>query len=92
MVDEEEKIQAPNDTPPMASERIIDHVEVQVEALLGGARLKIENIRTLATGDIVPIDRQVNEAVDLRVNGHVVARGEIVTIDDKFAVRITQVE
>lgn len=87
MVEEQEK----TGDAPEASQRIIDHVEVQIEAMLGDARLTISELKQLAAGDTLPIDRQINEAVDLRVNGHVVARGEIVTIDDKFAVRITQV-
>jgi len=76
---------------PEPGKRIIDHVEVQIEALLGDARLTVAELKQLSAGDTLPIDRQINEAVDLRVNGHIVARGEIVTIDDKFAVRITQV-
>lgn len=87
MVEDREK----PDAAPETSQRIIDHIEVQVEALLGDARLTVAELRQLSAGDTLPIDRQLNEAVDLKVNGHVVARGEIVTVDDKFAVRITQV-
>jgi len=87
MVEEQEK----TEKSPETSQRIIDHVEVQIEAMLGDARLTIAELKHLSAGDTLPIDRQINEAIDLRVNGHVVARGEIVTIDDKFAVRITQV-
>ena len=87
MVEDQER----PDAAPEPSKRIIDHVEVQIEALLGDARLTVAELKQLSAGDTLPIDRQINEAVDLRVNGHVVARGEIVTIDDKFAVRITQV-
>ncbi len=71
--------------------RLIDHVEVEVEAILGDARLSVADLARLEVGDLVPIDRKLSEAAELRVNGRVIARGEIVSVDDKFAVRVIEI-
>lgn len=71
--------------------KLIDHVEIEIEVVLGEARLTIAELNRLASGDTLPIDRKISEAADIRVNGRVIARGEIVTVDDKFAVRVTEI-
>jgi flagellar motor switch protein FliN/FliY len=71
--------------------RLIEHVEVDVEVLLGEARLTVAELGKLATGDVLPVDRLIAEAADIRVNGRVIARGEIVTVGDSFAVRVTEI-
>jgi len=71
--------------------RLIDHVEVEVEVLLGDARLTVSELTALQSGDLLPVDRKLSEAADIRVNGRVIARGEIVSVDDKFAVRVTEI-
>ena len=72
-------------------EKLIDHVEVDVEVVLGEARLTVADLNRLAAGDVLPVDRTLAEAADIRVNGRVIARGEIVTVDDRFAVRVTEI-
>lgn len=74
--------------PPV---RLIDHVEVEVEVILGEARLSVAELGRLEPGDVVPVDRKLSEAAEIRVNGRVIARGEIVSVDDKFAVRVTEI-
>lgn len=79
---------------PSAAElptRLIDHVEVDVEVILGEARLCVAELAALAKGDLVPVDRKLGEAAEIRVNGRVIARGEIVSVDEKFAVRVTEI-
>jgi flagellar motor switch protein FliN/FliY len=71
--------------------KLIDHVEVEVEVVLGEARLTVADLNRLAAGDVLPVDRTLAEAADIRVNGRVIARGEIVTVDDRFAVRVTEI-
>ena len=81
------------DTPPALelSSRVIDHVQVELDVVLGEARLSIAELSRLDCGDLVPIDRKLSEAAEIRVNGRPIARGEIVSVDDKFAVRITEI-
>lgn len=79
-------------TEPLELEQcLIDDIEVEVEVRLGEARLTVAELTRLATGDVVPIDRKISETLDIRVNGRVIARGEIVTVDGCFAVRVTEI-
>lgn len=71
--------------------RLLEHVEVTVEAILGDCVMKVADIAKLNAGDVLELDRQLNEAVEIRVNGRVIGCGEIVSVDDKFAVRITRI-
>lgn len=84
-------IEAIETLPDEYPARLIDHVEVEVEVLLGDAKLTVSQLARLTTGEVVPIDRKLNEAAELRVNGRVIARGEIVTVDDKYAIRVTEI-
>ena len=76
---------------PAPASTLIEHVEVEIEVLLGEARLTVAELGKLAMGDVLPVDRSIAEAADIRVNGRVIARGEIVTVGDSFAVRVTEV-
>lgn len=71
--------------------RLIDHVEVEVEVVLGDARMSVSDLTKLDSGDVVKLDRKLSEAAEIRVNGRRIARGEIVSVDDKFAVRVTEI-
>ena len=77
--------------PPELPARLIDHVEVEVEEILGEARLSVADLARLEPGDLVPLDRKLSEAAEIRVNGRIIARGEIVSVDEKFAVRVTEI-
>lgn len=79
------------DTSDPNVRRFVDHVHVDVEVLLGAARLTIAEMTALTEGSVVEVDRLISEAVDIRVNGRVIGRGEIVTVGDKFGVRVTQI-
>ena len=79
------------EAPTPTAAKLIDHVEIEVEVVLGEARLTVADLNRLATGDVLPVDRMLSEAADIRVNGRVIARGEIVTVDDRFAVRVTEI-
>ncbi|GAD50779.1 flagellar motor switch protein FliN [Caenibius tardaugens NBRC 16725] len=82
---------APQTGDETAPARLIDHVEVEVEVMLGEARLTVADLNRLAMGDILPIERSLADSADIRVNGRVIARGEIVTVADRFAVRVTEI-
>jgi len=87
MVDEDELAPPAAELPP----RLIDHVEVELEVLLGEAKLSVVELSALRQGDILPVDRKLSEAAEIRVNGRMIARGEIVSLDDKFAIRVTEI-
>lgn len=70
---------------------LVGHVEVSCEAILGEGMLTIADLEKLAPGDTVTLDRSPADWVEVRVNGKTIARGEIVTLDNKFAIRLTEV-
>ena len=85
----EPRAPAKDQAPPPS--RLIDHVEVEVEVMLGETRLTVADLNRLAVGDVLPIERSLADSADIRVNGRVIARGEIVTVADRFAVRVTEI-
>ena len=67
-------------------------VPVTVTVEVGRARVALNHLVSLNTGSLLELEREAHEPADILVNGKVVARGEIVTIDDRYGVRITSVE
>ncbi len=65
-------------------------VNLQVTVELGRAGLKFREVLNLAPGSVIELDRQTSEPVDILVNGSLLATGEVVVVDDHFAVRITK--
>ena len=70
--------------------RLIDNVGVTLEAFLGGARMTVAELTNLKADAVVPLDAALNHAVELRLNGVPVARGELVAVGDKFGVRLVE--
>jgi len=66
-------------------------ISLRAVARLGQVKMPISEILKLGPGSVIEIDRLVDEPVDLLVNERLVARGEVVTIDEKFALRITEI-
>lgn len=76
---------------PIGIENLLN-VPVKVTVEVGRSRLTLAELVKLQAGSLVTLDREAHEPVDILVNGKVVARGEVVTIDQKYGVRITSVE
>ena len=66
-------------------------VGVPVSAEVGRAQMTLDEILKLGPGSIVPLDKRADEPLDLRVNGKLVARGEVVLVDDVYGLRVTQI-
>jgi flagellar motor switch protein FliN/FliY len=66
-------------------------VPVQVMVEVGRARMRLREILELAPGSVVSLDKRDGEPVDLRVNGTLVARGEVVLVEDSYGIRITEI-
>ena len=66
-------------------------VEVDVTVELGRRTLSIREIVALGAGAIVDLDHAVEHPVDLLINGRVIARGEIVAVDQRFGVHLTEI-
>ena len=70
---------------------VLNGVIVRVSANLGSCKLPISDVLKLGTGSLVQLDRPAGAAADLLVNGTPIARGEIVAIDDRYGMRITEI-
>ena len=66
-------------------------VPVQVSAVLGKASMQVSQLLKLGRGAVVELDRKVGEAIDIYVNNRLVARGEVVVIEDKLGVTMTEI-
>ncbi len=66
-------------------------VPVQVSAVLGRSRMEVGDLLNLGPGAVIELDRKVGEAIDIYVNNRLVARGEVVLVEDKLGVTMTEI-
>ena len=66
-------------------------VPVQVSAVLGRARMDVGALLNLGPGAVLELDRKVGEAIDIYVNNRLVARGEVVLVEEKLGVTMTEI-
>jgi flagellar motor switch protein FliN len=66
-------------------------VPVQVSAVLGRSRMDVGQLLRLGPGTVLELDRKVGEAIDIYVNDRLVARGEVVLVEDKLGVTMTEI-
>ncbi|MFN3349478.1 flagellar motor switch protein FliN [Pseudorhodoplanes sp.] len=71
-------------------EAIFD-VPVRVSAVLGRARMDVSDLLRLGPGAVLELDRKVGEAIDIYVNNRLIARGEVVLVEDKLGVTMTEI-
>ncbi|QFU17660.1 flagellar motor switch protein FliN [Microvirga thermotolerans] len=69
-------------------------IQVLIQVVLGSATMPVANLMKLGRGAIIPLDHRVGEPVDVVVNGRVIARGEVVVVEDdnsRFGVSLTEI-
>ena len=66
-------------------------IPVQVSAVLGTATMQVSQLLKLGRGAVVELERKVGEAIDIYVNNRLVARGEVVVVDDRLGVTMTEI-
>jgi len=66
-------------------------VPLEVNVELGRTRMTIQDLLQLGPGSVIELDKVAGEALDILVNGRLVARGEAVVVNDKFGIRITDI-
>jgi flagellar motor switch protein FliN/FliY len=82
-----------SDTPGHSAadlEAVFD-VPVKISAVLGRARMEVGELLQLGPGAVLELDRKVGEAIDIYVNNRLVARGEVVLVEDKLGVTMTEI-
>ena len=71
--------------------KAVYNVPVQVSAVLGRATLEVNQLLKLGRGAVVELDRKVGEPIDIYVNNRMVARGEVVVVDERLGVTMTEI-
>lgn len=70
---------------------LLHDVKVTLNVVVGGIDTTLGELMHLQEASVLKLDRQVDQPVDILVNGNVVARGQLVVVDDQFGVRITEI-
>ncbi len=66
-------------------------VPVNISAVLGKANMSVAQLLKLGAGSVLELDRKVGEAIDIYVNNRLVARGEVVVVDERLGVTMTEI-
>lgn len=77
--------------PPVGPLGLLNDVDMEVTVELGRTVMPIRELLALQPGMVVEIDRAAGAPIDVLVNGRLIARGEVVVIDEEFGVRITDI-
>ena len=86
------------DEPNLSKHKVTTHdleavytIPINVKAVLGEARMEVNQLLKLGRGAVVELDRKVGEPIDIYVNNRLVARGEVVIVDDRLGVTMTEI-
>ncbi len=66
-------------------------IPVQISAVLGKSTMQVSQLLKLGRGAVVELDRKVGEAIDIYVNNRLVARGEVIVVEDRLGVTMTEI-
>jgi flagellar motor switch protein FliN/FliY len=80
----------PVDAAVAANFRLLQDVDVKLTVEIGSTRLTLRELLALGEASVIELDRDANELLDVFVNGTLIGRGEVVTVGDKFGVRMTE--
>ncbi|HXK53700.1 MAG TPA: flagellar motor switch protein FliN [Hyphomicrobiales bacterium] len=78
-------------THSAADLEIVFDVPVKVSAVLGRSQMEVSELLKVGRGTVVELDRKVGEAIDIYVNNRLVARGEVVLVDERLGVTMTEI-
>ena len=80
------------DKPKSSAElEAVYDVPVQVSAVLGKSTMQVHQLLKLGRGAVVELDRKIGEAIDIYINNRLVARGEVVVVEDRLGVTMTEI-
>ena len=80
----------PTDGAVAANFRLLQDVDVKLTVEIGSTNLTLRELLALGEASVIELDRQANELLDVFVNGTLIGRGEVVTVGDRFGVRMTE--
>jgi flagellar motor switch protein FliN/FliY len=82
---------APADTGLVRNMHLLADIPVRMSVEVGATQLRLAEIMNLNEGSIVQLDRQADDLLDVMVNGTLVARGEVVTVNGRYGIRIVEI-
>ncbi|HEX4140525.1 MAG TPA: flagellar motor switch protein FliN [Candidatus Methylacidiphilales bacterium] len=80
----------PTDTLPAAQRDLVMDIPVSLSVELGQTQLEVRDVLALGAGSVIELNKLQEEPVDIRINGRLIARGEIVLVKNNLAVKITE--
>jgi flagellar motor switch protein FliN/FliY len=80
----------PKDIGVAANFRLLQDVDVRLSVEVGATNMKLRELLALGESSVIELDRFANELLDVLVNGTLIGRGEVVTVGDRFGIRITE--
>ena len=98
----DEAIEEPREEKPRGTQKgaskpnleLIMGIPVDVQVVLGGTTMPVANLMKLGRGAVITLDKQIGDPVDIVVNGRVIARGEVIVLEDdssRFGVSLTEI-
>jgi flagellar motor switch protein FliN/FliY len=101
MVDENEKLNEKNDSEALQDDKKCKHgkcdmdlildIPLDVTVELGKVKMQVNELLQLGQGSIIELSKQVGEPLDIYVNKKLVAKGEVVILDEKFGIRVSDI-
>lgn len=71
--------------------RLLADIPLRLSVEVGSAALRLSELMELSEGGVVELDRQAHELLDIMVNGTLVAKGEVVTVNGRFGIRVVEI-
>ena len=91
MADEEQAPKTQSSGEPTTEVEALMDVEVEITAVLGMAMMPISQILKLGRGAVVELNRTVGEDIEVHANNRLVAKGEVIVVDDRLGVTMTEI-
>jgi flagellar motor switch protein FliN/FliY len=86
----ESKVQAQQPVDEISNMDLLMDISLKVAVELGRTRMTLHQVLELQNGSVIELDRLAGDPVDIFINDRLIAHGELVVVDDKFGVRITE--
>ncbi len=85
-----EDLQGTPDTEPLHGMDLLGDVELDLRIELGRTQMKLEDVLKLRNGSVIALDKLAGDPVDIYINGRLIARGEVLVMNEHFCVRVTE--
>lgn len=71
---------------------LVKNVKVNLSVCIGDCEISVSELFDLRDGSVISIDRNISDPIDIKYDGKIIARGELVVVDDNFGIKITEIE